>query len=160
MMIGPNSSGRMRRQHHDRPAGLAIADHAGLAVGLGMQRDDLFEKDRLGARDVLDRLAGHRLGQEADEVAGMAGLERDADLAVGLEAADAGAVAGARIDDDERPPRHDRSSMPGGGTIAHQAIIDRPLERAAVDDKLDLDSRARAERSRPGARGTDCRAGA
>ena len=75
MMIGPNSSGRIGRQHHDGPAGLAIADHAGLAVGIGMKRDDLFEEDRFGARDVLDRLAGHRLGQEADEIAGMAGFQ-------------------------------------------------------------------------------------
>ena len=44
---------------------------------------------RLGARDAFDGLARHRLGQEADEVAGMAGLHRDADFAVGLEAADA-----------------------------------------------------------------------
>ncbi len=70
-----------------------------------MQRDDLLEEDRLGARDVLDGLARHRIGQEADEIAGMAGLERDADLAVGLEAADAGTMPGARVDDDERPPR-------------------------------------------------------
>jgi hypothetical protein len=33
-------------------------------------------------------------------------FERDADLAVGLESADPGPVAGTRIDDDERtPPR-------------------------------------------------------
>ena len=51
------------------------------------------------------RLARHRVGQEADEIAGMAGLERDADLAVGLEAADPGPVPGARIDDDEGPAR-------------------------------------------------------
>ena len=43
-----------RGEHHDRPAGLTIADHAWLAVGLGMQRDHLFEEDRLGARDILD----------------------------------------------------------------------------------------------------------
>ena len=70
-----------------------------------MQRDDLFEKYRLGAGDVLDRLAGHGIGQEADEIARVTGLECDADFAVGLEPADAGAVPGARIDDDERPAR-------------------------------------------------------
>ena len=41
--------------------------------------------------------------QEADEVARMAGGQRDADLALRLEAADAGAVAGARVDHHERP---------------------------------------------------------
>ena len=149
-----------RREHHDRPAGLAIADHAGLAVGLGMQRDDLLEEHRLGARDVLDGLAGHGLGQEADEVAGMAGLEGDADLAVGLEAADARAVPGARIDDDERPaPRIDRR-RPSGGTIRAKHVVDRPLERAAVDQRVRPHSRARAARSRRDARDIGCRAGA
>ena len=109
MMIGTEQFGPDRGQHHDRPAGLAIADHARLAVGFRMQRDDLFEEDRLGAGDVLDGLARHRIGQEADEITGMSGLERDADFAVGLEAADAGTVPGARIDDDERPARRDRS---------------------------------------------------
>ena len=70
-----------------------------------MQRDDLFKKDCLGARDIFDGLSGHRLGQKPDEIAGMARFEGDADLAVGLEAADAWAVARAGIDDHERPPR-------------------------------------------------------
>ena len=93
--------GAERGDDHHRPAGLAVADDAGLALGLGMAGDDRLEEDRLGGGDVEDGLAGHRVGQEADEVGGVAGLHRDADLAVGLEAADAGAVAGARVDDDE-----------------------------------------------------------
>ena len=74
MMIGPNSSGPNGGQHHDRPARLAIADHAGLAAGLRMQRDDFFNEYRFGAGDVLDGLPRHRIRQEADEIAGMAGL--------------------------------------------------------------------------------------
>ena len=50
----------------------------------------------------LDGLTRHRFGQEADEVAGMTGLHRYADLAVGLEAADPRPVTRARIDDYER----------------------------------------------------------
>ena len=100
-----------------------------------MQRDDLLQEDRLGARDVPEGLARHRLGQEADEVAGMAGLEGHADLAVGLEAADAGAVPGARIDDDEGAARRiDLDALRRDD--AHEGIVDRPLERAAVDDEL------------------------
>ena len=63
---------------------------------------DLGDEFGLGAADVLDRLPGHRLRQEADEIAGMPGRERHADLALLLHAADARPVAGARIDDDER----------------------------------------------------------
>ena len=92
-----------RGHHHHRPAALAVADHHRLAVGLGVQLDHPLEERGLGRHDVLDRLARHRLGQEADEVAGMPGAHGDADLAVGLEAADPRAVAGARVDDDERP---------------------------------------------------------
>ena len=125
-----------RGKDHDRPAGLAVADHARLAVGFRMQRDDFLDEHRLGSRDVLDRLAGHRFGQEADEVAGMAGFHRHADLAVGLEAADSRAVAGARIDHHERTAL-DINLHATWRSDAHQRIIDRPLQRSAVDDQFD-----------------------
>ena len=96
--VGERRSGEQERadeigldggRHHDLPAGLAVADEAGLALGLGMAFADLADERGLGAADILDRLARHGLGQEADEVAGMAGGERHADLAVVLHAADA-----------------------------------------------------------------------
>ena len=67
----------------------------------------------------------------------MPGLERDADFAVGLEAADAGAVPGARVDDDERPPRRIELDA-GRGNDPHEAVVDRPGKCAAVDDQLHL----------------------
>ena len=76
---------------------------AGLPSAPGVKRDDVLKKRRLGHHDVLDSLAWDRLGKEADEVAGMACLEGHADFALRLEPADARSVAGARIDDDERP---------------------------------------------------------
>src|SRR4249919_957212 len=91
-----------RGKDHDRPAGLTVADHARLAVGFRMERDDFLDEYRLGSRDVLDGLARHRFGQEADEVAGVAGFHRHADLAVGLEAANSRTMTGARIDHDKR----------------------------------------------------------
>jgi hypothetical protein len=42
-------------------------------------------------------------------------LQRDADLAVGLEAADAGAVPGAGIDDHERAASASVATPAGGG---------------------------------------------
>ncbi len=66
-----------------------------------MQRDDFFQEHRLGAHDVLNRLAWHRIGAEANEVARMTGIHGDADFAVCLKAADARAVSGARIHDNE-----------------------------------------------------------
>ena len=124
-----------RGQNHDRPAGLAVADHARLAVGIRMPADDLLDEQRFGARDTLDGLPRHRLRQEADEVAGMTRLHRDADLAVGLEAADTGSVTGARIDHDERPALQiDFHAL--GRDDAHQHIVDRLFQLAAVDDQF------------------------
>ena len=100
---GTKELGPYGREHHDGPSSLAIADHAGLAFGIGVQRDDLFKEHCFGVRNVLDRLARHGIGQEADEITGMPGLERDADLAIRLEPADPGAVPSSRINDNERP---------------------------------------------------------
>ena len=61
-----------------------------------MARRHLLDEDRLSAADILDRLARHRLRQEADEVAGVAGRQSHADLAVLLHPANAGPMAGAR----------------------------------------------------------------
>ena len=94
-----------------------------------------LEEVRLGAHHVLDRLAGRRLRQEADEVAGMAGAQGDADLAVGFEAADAGPVPGARVDDHERPLlRIDRHVLEP--IDPDQPVVDRALELAAIGDEL------------------------
>ena len=100
---GAKQFGPDRRQHHDGPARLAISDHAGFALCLGVQRNHLLEEDRFRAADVFDRLAGHRVGQKADKVAGMACLHGDANFAVRLEAADARTMPGAGIDDHKRP---------------------------------------------------------
>ena len=127
--------GAERGEDHHRPAGLAVADDAGLAFGLGVAGDDGLEEHRLGGGDVEDGLAGHRLGQEADEVGRMAGLHGHADLAVGLEAADAGTVAGARVDDDERALlRIDLDTL--GRDDAGEHVVDRLREGAAVEDEL------------------------
>src|SRR5262245_48300704 len=102
-----------------------------------MEGDDLFKENRLGARDVLDCLTGDGLGQEADEVARMPGFERNANLAVGLEPADAGAVACARIDDHKRPERGIELYTPGRDDPC-QAVIDRPIQLPTIDYELNL----------------------
>ena len=61
--------------------------------------------------------------------------KRDADLAVRFEAADPGSVAGARIDDHVGPQRRvDLNAF--GRQDLHKRVIDRALERAAVDHHL------------------------
>ena len=103
-----------------------------------MQRDHALQEGCLGARDVPDRLPWHWLGQEADEVAGVARLQSNADLACGLETADPRPVPGTRVDDDERTlPRVDlhaaRRNDPG------QDIVDGARQLAAVDHELGLE---------------------
>src|SRR5262249_51258273 len=92
-----------RRQHHERPTSLAIPDHAGFTVRFGMQVNDLLEKNCFRTSDVLNGLAGYGLREEAHKVAGVSGLERDTNFAVGLEAAYAGPVPGTRINDYKGP---------------------------------------------------------
>src|SRR5262249_12507690 len=58
-------------------------------------------------------------------------------FAVGLEAADAGAVAGARVADDEGPARGVEFDS-RGRNHSHETVVDRPLERPAIDEQLDL----------------------
>ena len=100
-----------------------------------MQCDDLLEEDRLSARDVLEGLAWHGFGQEPDEIAGMTGLEGDADLTVGLEPADARAMPRARIDHHEGAARRiDCRSL--GRDNPHEDIVNRPIEGAAVNNDL------------------------
>ena len=89
----------------------------------------------LGVAHVEQRLAGLGLAEEDHEIDRMALAQRDADLRVVLEAADAGAVAGARVDDDVGAPlRIDRHALRRHD--AHQRVVDRPLERAAVEHHL------------------------
>jgi hypothetical protein len=131
----PEQFGPHRGKQHDRPTGLAIADHAGPAIGMGMQRRDFLEEKPFGAGDVLDGLARHRVRQESNEITGMTGMERDADFAVGLEAADAGTVSGARIDDDKGPLLGvDLDAL--GRNDAHQPVIDGPFQPAAIHDQF------------------------
>jgi hypothetical protein len=68
---GSEQLGAERRQNHHRPSTLAIADDAGLAIRVGVQRRDLLEKNRLGARNILDGLPGHWFGEEAHEITRM-----------------------------------------------------------------------------------------
>src|SRR6267142_4224315 len=102
-----------------------------------MQGDNLLDKDGLGSRDVLDGLTGHRFGQEADEVAGMAGFHRHTDLAVGLEAADSRPVTRTRIN------HHERTALvinlyATWRSNAYQRVVDWSLKSSAVDDQFNF----------------------
>ena len=124
-------------KHHDCPSRLAISDHAGLAARVGMRSGHLLDEHRFRAGDVLDGLARNWIRREADEIARMPSLHCDADFAVGLEPADARTVPGTRIHDNERPKlRIDRHAC--GRDDAHEAVVDRAVELAPVDDELDF----------------------
>ena len=137
-MIGPVRFGVDRRHHHDLPTGLAVGDDYRLAFRVRMACRHILDEDRLRATDIFDRLSRHRLWQEADEVAGVTGRHRDADLAVLLHAADAGTVAGARIDDDDGCLGGIDLGA-GGRNDAHQRVVHRPLQRAAVAHEFRLE---------------------
>ncbi len=122
------------REHHYRPPALAVADdHRLLAarMALGDDADELG----FGVRDVGKRLAGTRIGEEDHEVHRMAGGKRDTDLRVFLRAADARAVARARIDDHEGPLGV-VDDDPLGRNDPHQRMIRGPRIVARVGDHL------------------------
>ena len=132
--VGPDGGDQ---QH--RPAGLAVPDHAGLALGPGVQFDHLLQERDLGVDDVFDRLPRHGVGGEADEIAGMAGAHGHADLAVGLEAADAGAVPRARIDHDKGPlQRIDHHA--GRWLDPDQQVVDRFDESTRVQHQFSVEA--------------------
>src|SRR5262249_18588657 len=115
--------------------GLAVSDDAGLTVRLGMRSGHLFDEYRFGPGDVFDGLPGNGVGQKTDEVARMTRLECDTDFTVGLEAADAGTVTGARINDNERSQLwidFDASRR----NDAHESVVHWSVKRATVNDQL------------------------
>jgi len=67
----------------------------------------------------------------------MPGLERDADLAVGLEAANTGAVTRARVHNDKRPACQIEFDA-AGRYDPYQCVIHRPLEFTPVDHEFDI----------------------
>ena len=94
----PADVGVRRRHDQARPAALAVADDDRLGR-VRVELADLGDEGGFGAHHVGERLARLRMRAEHDEIDRVAVVQRDADLAVRLEAADAGAVAGARVDD-------------------------------------------------------------
>jgi hypothetical protein len=67
----------------------------------------------------------------------MARFERGADFAVGLEAADPRTVACPRVDDDKWP-LGDVDIHALGRDDSNEAVVDRPLQLAAVNKDLEL----------------------
>ncbi len=96
---------------------------------------DELQEAGLGARDRLDGLARTRVTKERDEVARVPHAQRDADLAIGLEAADAGAVPGAWVDHDERALGRIGRHV-GGRDDAQQGVVDRLGQRARVSERF------------------------
>ena len=109
MTIGPVSSGSAAASIIAAQPPWQLPTIAGFGA-VRVQRAHLLHELLLRLADVEQRLAGLGIAEEDDEVHRMAGAQRDADLRVVLEAADAGPVAGARIDDDVGPRASDRPS--------------------------------------------------
>jgi hypothetical protein len=132
------------RQYHRCPAALAIAGDQ-RPRARRMAGVDFTQKSSLRRAHIGQRLAGHGLRIEDDEIHRVAVAQRDADLGFALEAADAAAVAGARIDDHPRPAILARRHRAFGRVNAHQRVVDRPLELTAVDDEVVIEGQYRRE---------------
>src|SRR5262245_3756371 len=135
----PRQVGANCSEAEDGPARLAIADDAGLARMSRMPLGHGFDEGRLRATHVFNRLTFHRIRQEPDEIARMAGRERDSDLAITLHAADAGTMSGTRIDDDEGARcLVDDDTLWWEDTF--QAVVDRTRQCPSVQHGLECES--------------------
>ncbi len=100
-----------------------------------MQRAHFSDELLLGLAHVQQGLPRLGVAEEDDEIHRMAGTHRHAHLRVVLEAADAGAMAGAGIDDDIGAAAIvDRHAI--GRDNFQQRVIDGPLELAPVQNGL------------------------
>ena len=102
-----------------------------------MRGGHLLDENRFCASNVVDCLTRNGFGQKSNEIARMAGLERDTDFAIGLEASNSGTVPGTWIDNDEGPQLWiDFDAR--GRNYPHQHIVDRTLQCASIDDQFGL----------------------
>ena len=102
---------------------------------VGVQLAHAMHELPLRVADIQHGLLRLRLREEDHEIDRVAVAQRHADLRVVLEPADAGAVPGARVDDDVRAAlRIDRHALRRDD--AHQRVVDRALERPPVDHHL------------------------
>src|SRR5262245_33017875 len=102
-----------------------------------MQLYDFFKKYGFRLCDVLNCLTRHRLGQEANKIARMAGLHGNPDFTVGFETANAWPVPGTGVDNDERPARLvDCNAVRRND--AHEGVIDGTRKGAAVENEFSL----------------------
>ena len=109
----------------------------GLPSAWGCNSETFF-RNTASARAISSMVwPGHGLRQETDKITRVTGFKSDADLAVGLEAANTGAVSGARIDDDKRPARRIDLDT-GRRDNADKTIVDRLVELAAVGNEFHL----------------------
>src|SRR5215471_21053021 len=100
-----------------------------------MQVNDFLQKFCFGAANIFDRLARHRIGKKSDEVARVAGPQRDANFTVGFEAADSGPVASTWIDDHKRSStRIDFDTLRRNNS--DKCVIYRAIKLAAVDNEF------------------------
>jgi len=101
---------------------------------------NFLQKSRFGCAYIGQGLPRLGLREENDEIHRVAFPERDANLGFALKSADAAAMSGARIDDDPGAGFVARRCCPFHRMNAHERVVDRAVELAAVDDDVVLKS--------------------
>ena len=127
----------VRGHERCRPTGLAVAIQDGRLSEV--QPRHVLDKLAKRRQHVRQGLAGAWFREEDDEVDRVAHVKGDADLGVALEAADAGTMARARVDDDDRRLCRIDAVVPA--LVSHlrdaqQCVVGRPLELARVEEHL------------------------
>ncbi|MNR07637.1 hypothetical protein D3C85_1237650 [compost metagenome] len=111
-------------------------------MAVRVQLAHLVHEALLGGAHVEQALARLGFAEEDHEIHRMPRTQGHADLGVVLEAADAWAVPGARVEDQVGAPRRVHLD-PGRRHDAQQRVVDRPLEGAPVQLRLVVEMQQR-----------------
>ena len=112
-----------------------------------MKFSHALEEAHLSLDDVKELLARFGRRAKTDEIDRMTRVEGIADFTLGLEAADARPLAGARVNHDDRPfARIDLDA--GRRNDARKCIVDWPGQRSSVHQHLMAEAQDRRHRAR------------
>jgi hypothetical protein len=128
------------RQQGDGPAGLAVAVKDRRRAGVPPRH--LPDETSQRVQHVGQCLSAHGLRKKHHEVDGVPLAQRDADLGIALESADAGSVARPRIQDDHRrlvPVDTRLAAILADLGDAQQRIVGRALEAARIEQRFVLE---------------------
>src|SRR5262245_1801945 len=101
-----------------------------------MKACDMLDEPAQRCKDIAEGLAGARIGEKDHEIDGMPDMKGNTDLGLAFEASNARAMAGARINDNDRRLAGINAVIPAlvsDLNDAHQGVVGGRLELACIE---------------------------